>query len=61
MGKLIFRKLSWDILQFFLISSIGITLIVWIIQAVNLLDIVSEDGHGIRSIYYTCFKFAKDF
>ncbi len=48
MGKLIFRKLSWDILQFFLISSIGITLIVWIIQAVNLLDIVSEDGHGIK-------------
>ncbi len=51
MNKLIFRKLSSDILIFFLLSSIAITLIIWVIQAVNLLDIISEQGHGIN-IYF---------
>ena len=51
MNKLIFRKLSLDILVFFLLSSISITLIIWVIQAVNLLDIISEQGHGIK-IYF---------
>ena len=48
MNKLIFRKLSFDILAFFLLSSTAITLIVWVIQGVNLLDIISEQGHSIR-------------
>ena len=48
MNKLIFRKLSLDILTFFLLSSMAITLIVWVIQGVNLLDIISEQGHSIR-------------
>ncbi len=48
MNKLIFRKLSLDILAFFLLSSTAITLIVWVIQGVNLLDIISEQGHSIR-------------
>ena len=48
MNKLIFRKLYLDILSFFLLSSLAITLIVWVIQGVNLLDIVSEQGHAIK-------------
>ena len=44
MNKLIYRKLSLDILSFFLVASLSITLIVWVIQAVNFLDIVTEDG-----------------
>ena len=51
MNKLIFRKLSYDILIFFLLSSLAITLIIWVIQAVNLLDIISEQGHGIK-VYF---------
>ena len=51
MNKLIFRKLSADIFIFFILSTIAITLIVWVIQAVNLLDIISEQGHGIK-IYF---------
>ena len=51
MNKLIFRKLSFDILVFFLIASISITLILWVIQAVNILDIVSEDGHSLK-VYF---------
>ncbi len=62
MNKLIFRKLSLDILWFFLLSSIGITLIVWVVQAVNLLDIVSEDGHSIKVyLLYTLLNLPKIF
>ncbi len=51
MNKLLFRKLSLDIIYFFLVSSISITLIIWVIQAVNFLDIVSEDGHSLK-VYF---------
>ncbi len=51
MNKLIFRKLSYDILLFFLLSSLAITSIIWVIQGVNLLDIVTEKGHAI-SVYF---------
>ena len=52
MNKLIYRKLSLDILSFFLVASLSITLIVWVIQAVNFLDIVSEDGHSLK-VYFS--------
>ena len=52
MNKLIFRKFSLDILNFFLIASFSITFIVWIIQAVNFLDLVSDDGHSLRVYFY---------
>ena len=52
MNKLIYRKLALDILSFFIVASISITLIVWVIQAVNFLDIVSEDGHSLK-VYFS--------
>ncbi len=52
MNKLIFRKFSLDIAYFFLISSFSITFIVWIIQAVNFLDLVSDDGHSLDVYFY---------
>jgi len=52
MNKLIFRKFSLDIVNFFLISSFSITCIVWIIQAVNFLDLVSDDGHSLNIYFY---------
>ena len=52
MNKLIFRKFSLDIFNFFLISSISITFIIWIIQAVNFLDLVSDDGHSLGVYFY---------
>ena len=62
MNKLIFRKLSLDILQFFLIASFSITFIIWIIQAVNLLDLVSDDGHSLNVyFYYTSLSLPKIF
>ena len=52
MKKIIFKKLLKEILFFFLISSLALTLIIWVIQAVNYLDIVSEDGHSFR-VYFS--------
>ena len=51
MGNLLFRKISSDIAYFFLIASVSITLIIWVIQSVNYLDIVSEDGYSLK-IYF---------
>ena len=62
MNKLIFRKLSFDIISFFLLSSLAITSIVWVIQGVNLLDIVSEQGHGLKVyFFYTILNLPKIF
>ena len=47
MKKLIFRKISKDILVFFTFSTILLGLIVWTLQAINYFDLVVEDGHGI--------------
>ena len=52
MNKLIYIKLSFDIFSFFLLSSLAITSIVWVVQGVNLLDIVSEQGHGLKVYFF---------
>ena len=62
MKKLIFKKFAKDVFQFFLLVSISISLIVWVIQAVNFLDIVTEDGHGFKVYFlYTLFSLPKIF
>ena len=62
MKKVIFDKLFTDIIVFFLLCSITLTLIVWILQAVNFLDIVSEDGHGLLTYFsFTSLNIPKIF
>jgi len=62
MNKLIYRKLSLDILSFFIVASVSLTLIVWVIQAVNFLDIVSEDGHSLKVYFnYTILNLPRIF
>tara|TARA_B100000989_G_scaffold297152_1_gene282106 strand:+ start:855 stop:1985 length:1131 start_codon:yes stop_codon:yes gene_type:complete len=62
MNKLIFRKLSFDISAFFLLSSLAITSIVWVIQGVNLLDLVTERGHALNVyFFYTTLNIPKIF
>ena len=51
MKKLIFRNFFKDVTYFFVITSLSLTLIVWVIQAVNYLDFVSEDGHSFK-VYF---------
>ena len=55
MEKLIFRKFFFDIIGFFLIGILCLSLIVWVIQAVNYLDFVSEDGHSFKVYFITLF------
>ncbi len=60
MEKILFRKLIADITlrALFIILTIG--LIVWIIQAVNYLDFVIDDGHNfLIYFYYNLFNFPK--
>ena len=58
--KLIFRKLFKDITNFFLLMLASISLIVWVIQAVNFLDFVTEDGHGLAIYFkYTALNLPK--
>ena len=62
MKKLIFKKFIKDYTQFFLVVSLSISLIVWVIQAVNFLDIVTEDGHGFKIYFlYTLLSLPKIF
>ncbi len=51
MEKIIFRKFLSDFVSFFLIVSLSLSLIVWIIQSVNYLDFISKDGHGFK-VYF---------
>ena len=62
MKKLIFRKFLLDFSLSFFVLIFSFSLIVWVIQAVNYLDFVSEDGHGFRVYFlYTLFNFPKIF
>tara|TARA_B100001057_G_scaffold276948_1_gene277280 strand:- start:568 stop:1686 length:1119 start_codon:yes stop_codon:yes gene_type:complete len=55
MKKIIFNNLFKEIVLFFIACSVTLTLIVWILQAVNFLDIVSEDGHSIATYFMYSF------
>ena len=60
MKKIIFKNITLDYSKFFLLSIISISTIIWVLQAVNYLDFVIEDGHGF-SVYlkYTLFSYPK--
>ena len=60
MEKLIFKKIAKDISLFLFISITCVATIIWIIQAVNYLDLVSEDGHSLKVYFaYTLFSLPK--
>ena len=58
--KLIFQKFFSNNTYFFFICIASLSLIVWIIQAVNFLDFVTEDGHGLIVYFkYTLLNIPK--
>ena len=60
MERLVFYKFFKDFTNFFLSIILSIALIVWVIQAVNYLDLVSEDGHGFKIYFlYTLYTLPK--
>ena len=54
MNKLIFKKILFDYLTFFSITIISASIIVWVFQAVNYLDIMVEDCRS----YFTYISFS---
>jgi len=62
MKKIIYRKLALDCTKFFLLILFTISIIIWVLQAVNYLDFVTEDGHGFLVYFnYTLLSFPKIF
>ena len=62
MKKIVYKKISKDCLNFFLLTIFTISLIIWVLQAVNYLDFVVEDGHGFLVYFnYTLLSFPKIF
>jgi lipopolysaccharide export system permease protein len=60
MKKMIYRKLTTDCIKFFLLVLFTISTIIWVLQAVNYLDFVIEDGHGFFVYFnYTLLSFPK--
>ena len=60
MEKIIFKKLYFEILKNFLIILFSLSILIWLLQAVNYLDFISEDGHGIDVYFqYTLLNLPK--
>ena len=60
MKKILFQKFIKDTLKLFITIAFVIGLIVWVIQAVNFLDFVTEDGHSLYVYFsYSALNFPK--
>ena len=60
MKKIVYKKISKDCVNFFLLVIFTISIIIWVLQAVNYLDFVIEDGHGFLVYFkYTLLSFPK--
>ena len=60
MKKILFRKILTDCLTFFFITLFSASIIIWVFQAVNYLDIMIEDGRDyLVYINYSLLNFPK--
>ena len=60
MKKILFQKLLSDCLVFFIISLLSTSIIIWVFQAVNFLDIIVEDGRNyLVYINFSLLNFPK--
>ena len=60
MKKIIYKNLTKDCINFFLLIVFTMSVIIWVLQAVNYLDFVIEDGHGFLVYFkYTLLSFPK--
>tara|TARA_B100001093_G_scaffold520404_1_gene615484 strand:+ start:67 stop:1212 length:1146 start_codon:yes stop_codon:yes gene_type:complete len=62
MKKILFRKLLLDCMTFFVIALVSSSIVIWVFQAVNFLDIMIEDGRDfLVYINYSLLNFPKIF
>ena len=60
MKKIIFRKLLFDYMSFFSIALITTSVVIWVFQSVNYLDIMIEDGRDyLVYVNYSLLNFPK--
>ncbi|WP_440919840.1 LptF/LptG family permease [Candidatus Pelagibacter sp.] len=60
MKKIIYREFLKDCLNFFVIALISTSIIIWVFQAVNYLDIVIDDGRNyLTYLQYSLLNFPK--
>ena len=60
MKKVLFKKLLIDYLSFFAITLLSTSIVIWVFQAVNFLDIMIEDGRDyLVYINFTLLNFPK--
>ena len=60
MKKILFRKLLLDYLSFVFLALISTSLVIWVFQAVNYLDIMIEDGRDyLVYINFSLLSFPK--
>mgnify|MGYP003948917545 CR=1 FL=1 len=60
MKKILYRKFLSDCLVFFVISLVSTSVIIWVFQAVNYMDIVIDDGRDyLVYLNYTFLNFPK--
>jgi len=62
MKKLIFTKFLKELTKAFFLTGASLSIIIWVIQSVNYLDLVIEDGHGLDIYFkYSLMNFPKIF
>ena len=60
MKKILFRKLLYDYIVFLLVALFSTTIVIWVFQAVNYLDIMIEDGRDyLVYINFSLLNFPK--
>tara|TARA_B100001057_G_scaffold370910_1_gene374912 strand:- start:448 stop:1590 length:1143 start_codon:yes stop_codon:yes gene_type:complete len=60
MKKVLFKKLLTDYLTFFLLTLLSTSIVIWVFQAVNFLDIMIEDGRDyLVYINFSLLNFPK--
>jgi lipopolysaccharide export system permease protein len=52
MKKTVYKYFFYEFLRYFIVALIALSAIVWAVQAINFLDLVTEDGHAF-TIYFT--------
>ena len=51
MKKIIYKYIFYEFTRYFTITLFALSLIVWTVQAVNFLDLITEDGHAL-TVYF---------
>ena len=60
MKKILFKKLLYDYLSFFFLALLSTSIVIWVFQAVNYLDIMIEDGRDyLVYINFSLLNFPK--